>query len=103
MFLDNYEKARKKLKEAEEFSDINSGTEIEETLKKTRRHRAAKKLESDTDESSDDNMTIMSQIPKIPNKTSTTAETKKTLKNIKNQDHKGNYDNIIIKIILETR
>lgn len=103
IFSDNYEIARKKLKQAEDFSDINSGTEIDETLKKSRKHRAAKKLISDTDESSTDDDMILSQIPKIPNKDSTTV--KKTLNNIKDQNvHQGNHDNIIIfKSIIATK
>lgn len=40
--------AKRKLKIAEEFSDLNSGTEKEESLKKSRKIRAAKQLDTST-------------------------------------------------------
>ncbi|XP_011633937.2 uncharacterized protein LOC105425076 [Pogonomyrmex barbatus] len=78
----NYVVARKKLKDAEELSDINSGTEIKENLKKSRKIRAAKVIDkSSNEESSDDEMALISQLPKFSNKHSMTAEiTKKALK-----------------------
>ncbi|GAB1860856.1 DUF4806 domain-containing protein [Camponotus japonicus] len=82
----NYGVARKKLKDAEELSDINSGADIEENLKKSRKIRAAKIVDetsNDADESSDE-MILVSEIPKFPNKHSMTAETSKTSKITKN-------------------
>lgn len=78
------------MKEAEELSDINSGTEREESLKKTRKVRAAKTInESSEDELSEEMVTL--DIPKFP-KYSITAETnKKTLK-ITNNIQKGKHD-----------
>lgn len=55
------------MKEAEELSDLNSGTEKEELLKKSRKFRAAKTVDSLTssnEELSDDS--FMSDLPKIP-------------------------------------
>ncbi|XP_025264618.1 uncharacterized protein LOC112637989 [Camponotus floridanus] len=78
----NYGVARKKLKDAEELSDINSGPDIEENLKRSRKIRAAKIVDetsNDTDESLDE-MIQVSEIPKFPNKHSMTAETSKTSK-----------------------
>lgn len=89
--------ARKKLKDAEELSDINSGADIEENLKKSRKIRAAKIVDetsNDADESSDE-IILVSDIPKFPNKHSMTAETSKTSKITKNAP-KGKYDLIII-------
>lgn len=50
----NYTVAQQKLKEAEKLSNLSSSTEKEKYLKKTRKIRAAKLLDSD-DELSDDN------------------------------------------------
>lgn len=89
--------ARKKLKDAEELSDINSGADIEENLKKSRKIRAAKIVDetsNDADESSDE-MILVSEIPKFPNNHFMTAETSKTSKITKNAP-KGKYDLIII-------
>ncbi|KAL6416980.1 hypothetical protein ACFW04_013067 [Cataglyphis niger] len=44
-FVVERKKLRKKLKGAEELSNINSGTEIEENLKKSRKIRAAKVID----------------------------------------------------------
>lgn len=89
--------ARKKLKDAEELSDINSGPDIEENLKRSRKIRAAKIVDetsNDTDESLDE-MIQVSEIPKFPNKHSMTAETSKTSKITENAS-KSKYDLIII-------
>lgn len=60
--------ARKKLKEAEEMSDLNSCTENEEYRKKSRRFRAAKVKDSSTssNEELSDN-SFISDLPNIPN------------------------------------
>lgn len=87
-FADNYSVARMKLKQAEELSDINSGTDVEDILKKTRKTRAAKIIDESSNDISDelsDEMILVSEIPKITNKHSMTAEsTKKLLKITKN-------------------
>lgn len=45
-FEENYEVARRKLRQAEEISDLNtSGTEQEEVQKKSRKIRAARDLD----------------------------------------------------------
>ncbi|KAM0731578.1 hypothetical protein ACS0PU_002638 [Formica fusca] len=70
-----YEKARKKLKDAEELSDINSCTETEEYLKKSRKIRAAKVI-SESSNSSDELSDIddlLKNVPKIPEKQITTT------------------------------
>lgn len=61
--------ARKKLKEAENLSDLNSGTDKDEYLKNSRKLRAAKTLDEYTsnDEESDDD-SIISELPKVPEK-----------------------------------
>lgn len=66
-FSADYAVARKKLKQAEDLSDLNSCTEHEEYLKKSRKIRAAKIYDSSSedDEQSDDS-TILS-LPKPPN------------------------------------
>lgn len=93
--------ARKKLKDAEELSDINSGTEIEENFKKSRKIRAAKVIdESSNDELSDDEMELISQLPKFPNKHSMTAETTKKTVEVTKDAQKGKRDKIIIKIAI---
>jgi len=63
----NYAVARKKLKQAEEMSDLNSGTDKDEYLKKSRKIRAKKEFESSissSDELSDEN--LLSDLPTIP-------------------------------------
>lgn len=55
------------MKEAEELSDINSGTEKEELQKKSRKFRAAKTMDSSM--SSDEELStdsFISDLPKIP-------------------------------------
>jgi len=66
-----YAVARKKLKQAEEMSDLNSGTDKDEYLKKSRKIRAKKEFESSisssdelSDELSDEN--LRSDLPTIP-------------------------------------
>lgn len=67
--LDNYAVARKKLKDAEQFSDINSGPDKEESLKRSRKIRAAKSIdESGSDDDTSDETTFTSQLPKPPQK-----------------------------------
>lgn len=59
--------ARKKLKEAEDESDLNSGTDKYESRKKLRKIRAAKRIDESTssvEELSDDS--FMSEIPNMP-------------------------------------
>jgi len=59
--------ARKKLKQAEDISDLNSGTDKEEILKKSRKFRAAKTIDTSTtsnDELSDES--YISDLPNIP-------------------------------------
>ncbi|XP_029675888.1 uncharacterized protein LOC115243221 isoform X2 [Formica exsecta] len=74
----NYMMARKKLKEAEELSDLNSGTDRDEFLKKSRKIRAAKIFDEDTsnDEQSDDTSSLISDLPKVPEKRTNTITTK---------------------------
>lgn len=70
--------ARKKLKEVEDFSDLNSGTERDENLKKSRRNRAAKTFhdgDTSTDEQSDE-ASIISDLPNIPENPKTSRITK---------------------------
>lgn len=90
-FLASYEKARKKLKDAEDLSDINSCTETENYLKETRKIRAAK-AKSDSSNSSDelDELSEMDEllknIPKIPEKQITThSEIRKVMRKSKNR------------------
>lgn len=62
--------ARQKLKQAEEESDLTSTTEKEEYLKKSRKIRAAKIVDTSTsssDELSDEFLREFSKIPKIDN------------------------------------
>ncbi|XP_070169708.1 uncharacterized protein [Polyergus mexicanus] len=66
----NYGVARQKLKQAEEESDLTSTTEKEEYLKKSRKIRAAKIVDTSTsssDELSDEFLREFSKIPKINN------------------------------------
>lgn len=63
----DYAVARKKFKKAEDLSDLSSGTDNVEYLKKSRRIRAAKIIEQTTsndEELSDDN--FISDFPNIP-------------------------------------
>jgi len=57
--------ARKKLKQAEETSDLNSGTDKEEILKKSRKFRAAKTI--DTSTTSNEELSDESHILDFPN------------------------------------
>lgn len=78
------------MKEAEELSNINSGTEREENLKKTRKVRAAKTI----DESSEDELSeemVALDIPKFPKHFITAETNKKTLK-ITNNIQKSKHD-----------
>lgn len=61
--------ARKKVKEVEEFSDLNSGTERDKYLKKSRKVRAAKLFDSEenSDEQSDATSLIL-DLPKASEK-----------------------------------
>ncbi|XP_070531438.1 uncharacterized protein [Cardiocondyla obscurior] len=80
----NYELARRKLKDAELLSDINSGSEVQENLKKSRKIRAAKTFnDSSNDELSDD--LVLTDIPQFPTKRFKTAKNRLTpFKNNKN-------------------
>ncbi|XP_011858463.1 PREDICTED: uncharacterized protein LOC105556019 [Vollenhovia emeryi] len=74
-----YEKARKKLKDVEDLSDINSCTETEAYLKKSRKIRAAKVVTDSSSNSSDEFSEadqIFKDIPKVPKKEKTTTHTK---------------------------
>jgi len=78
------------LKEAEELSDINSGTEREENLKRQEKLKPAKII----DESSEDELSeemIALDIPKFPKHFITTETNKKMLK-ITNNIQKGKHD-----------
>lgn len=88
------------MKDAEELSDINSGTEIEENLKKLRKIRAAKVIDESNEESSDDEMALISQLPKFSNKHFMTAETTKKALKITKDAQKGKRGKIIIKIAI---
>jgi len=74
-----YAVARKKLKQTEEMSDLNSGTDKDEYLKKSRKIRAKKEFESSissSDElSSDEN--LLSDLPTIPTSKVSTHISKK--------------------------
>lgn len=101
-FLGNYAVARKKLKEAEELSDINSGTDLEENLKRSRKLRAAKVIDesmSNDDELSDD-MILSSEIPKFPNKHSMSAKISKEALKLTKNSQKADNGKIIIKITI---
>ncbi|XP_071576472.1 uncharacterized protein [Temnothorax nylanderi] len=63
-----YVRAMKKLKEAEDTSDLNSGTEKEEFLKKSRKLRAAKPIDSSNDEEEESDDSFVSELPTIPKK-----------------------------------
>ncbi|XP_067206835.1 uncharacterized protein [Linepithema humile] len=65
----NYTLARKKLKDAEELSDLTSNTDRDEFLKKSRKIRAAKSVDEDNtsnDEQSDTSLIL--DLPKVPEK-----------------------------------
>ncbi|XP_032684454.1 uncharacterized protein LOC116850360, partial [Odontomachus brunneus] len=62
-----YEVARRKLKEAEELSDLNSGTEKEEYLKKSRKIGAAKIMDTSSSSQEMLNDDVISDILKFPN------------------------------------
>nr|XP_012216674.1 PREDICTED: uncharacterized protein LOC105668714 isoform X2 [Linepithema humile] len=71
----HYAVARKKLKEAEEISDLNSGTEKNEYLKRSRKIRAAKLMNSSMsggDELSDEN--LLSDLPTVPKTSNMTTK-----------------------------
>lgn len=56
----------KKLKDAEETSDLNSGTEREEYRKKSRKLRAAKVVDSSSSNDDQSDASFLSDIPTIP-------------------------------------
>lgn len=60
--------ARKKLKEAEKFSDINSGTDLDEKSKKSRKFRAAKEMDESSYDDESDGIISSSKIPKFTQK-----------------------------------
>ncbi|KAL0128518.1 hypothetical protein PUN28_003684 [Cardiocondyla obscurior] len=94
----NYELARRKLKDAELLSDINSGSEVQENLKKSRKIRAAKTFnDSSNDELSDD--LVLTDIPQFPTKRFKTAKNRLTpFKNNKNlQIETDNFQRFVIK------
>lgn len=90
--------ARRKLKEAEELSDINSGTDIEENLKKSRKIRAAKVMDETSNDELTDEMELISEIPKYPNKHSVTAETTKKPLQITKDSQKNKHGKTVTKI-----
>jgi len=59
--------ARKKLKQAEDLSDLNSCTEHEEYLKKSRKIRAAKIYDSSSEDDEQSGDSTISSLPKSPN------------------------------------
>ncbi|XP_036139933.1 uncharacterized protein LOC105834898 isoform X3 [Monomorium pharaonis] len=61
-----YAVAMKKLKDAEETSDLNSGTEREEYRKKSRKLRAAKVADSSSSNDDQSDASFLSDIPTIP-------------------------------------
>lgn len=70
-FSANYAVARRKLKEAEEFSDLDSCTEQEEHRQKSRKIRAAKTVDSssnDEGEEEEEMKEVMIDLPKPPSK-----------------------------------
>lgn len=78
----NYAVARIKLKEAEVVSEINSGAEIEKSLKKSRKFRAAKVIDESNElskeiESSDEVIQKL-DIPKFPKTHSSNVQTERT-------------------------
>lgn len=86
LFSANYNLARQKLKEAENISDLNSGTELDEHMKKSRKIRAAKIFDDFTssDEALSDDDTFISELPQIQHVTTATKVTKvKTQKGTK--------------------
>ncbi|XP_077256672.1 uncharacterized protein LOC143894350 [Temnothorax americanus] len=64
----SYVRAMKKLKEAEDTSDLNSGTEKEKFLKKSRKVRAAKPIDSSNDEEEESDDSFVSELPTFPKK-----------------------------------
>ncbi|XP_020297455.1 uncharacterized protein LOC109861985 isoform X3 [Pseudomyrmex gracilis] len=84
----DYSVARKKLEEVKQFLlDLNSNTEKEENLKKSRKIRDAKIIDtsaSSNEELSDDNLT--SELPKIP------ISIEKSTKSTKKEIHYENND-----------
>ncbi|XP_067207239.1 uncharacterized protein [Linepithema humile] len=60
----DYQKARIKLKKTEVLLDINSDSDFNEKLKRSRKHRACVAKESD-DDSVDENAVIVPSFPKI--------------------------------------
>lgn len=65
----SYTLERKKLKDAEELSDLNSDTDKDEYLKKSRKIRAAETLNDDTsNDSEQSDNSLISTLPKVPEK-----------------------------------
>ena len=72
-FSDTYSKARLKLKEAEVLSEVNSDTDCQENLKRSRKHRArvdrSSSRSSESDEQSDTVHTVkVPPFPQMPTK-----------------------------------
>lgn len=65
-FSADYAVARTKLKLAEQLSDVNTCSDPEEYLKKSRKFRTAKHESSSYDNSEDSDETIISSLPKPP-------------------------------------
>lgn len=79
----NYELARRKLKEAEEISDLDSCTEQEEYLKKSRKHRAAKVVDNSSSHDEDEELEMSDfvlNLPKVPSNCSRNEIETETLK-----------------------
>lgn len=70
--------ARQKLKKAENESDLNSGTELDEHMKKSRKIRAAKIFDDvkSSDEALSDDDSLISELPQIQHVTTETKVTK---------------------------
>lgn len=62
----NYAIARQKLKQAEELSDLDSNTEKEEYLKRSRKVRAAKSLDTSMSNEEISNDSFISELSKVP-------------------------------------
>ncbi|XP_011705005.1 PREDICTED: uncharacterized protein LOC105460270 isoform X2 [Wasmannia auropunctata] len=83
LFSANYELARRKLKEAEEISDLDSCTEQEEYLKKSRKHRAAKVVDNSSSHDEDEELEMSDfvlNLPKVPSNCSRNEIETETLK-----------------------
>jgi hypothetical protein len=72
-----YAVARKKLKEAEYTSDLNSGAEKKEMLKRSRKVRAAKQMDSSSSCNEELDDSFISELPQIPTKKVSTVSKKR--------------------------